>query len=100
MVNLQSSKHLPCTTSFQARRMKYKVNIVALAYKPNLYFITSECVFLKEKIKVSFIQQIKKIVYIRAILPIVSDRHDKPFCTKAIAIIDNFKKALGYTDNR
>ena len=29
-----------------------------------------------------------------------SDGHDKPFCTTAIAIIDNFKKALGDTDNR
>ena len=29
-----------------------------------------------------------------------SDGHDKPFCTKAITIIDNFKKALGDTDNR
>ena len=27
-----------------------------------------------------------------------SDRHDKPFCTKAITIIDNFKKAFGDTD--
>ena len=32
--------------------------------------------------------------------PIVGDGHDKPFCTKAITIIDNFKKALGGTDNR
>ena len=29
-----------------------------------------------------------------------SDGHDKPFCTKAITIIDNFKKVLGDTDNR
>ena len=29
-----------------------------------------------------------------------SDGHDKPFRTKAIMIIDNFKKALGDTDNR
>ena len=29
-----------------------------------------------------------------------SDGHDKPFCTKAITIIDNFKNALGDTDNR
>ena len=29
---------------------------------------------------------------------LVSDGHDKPFCTKAITIIDNFKKALGDTD--
>ena len=29
-----------------------------------------------------------------------SDGRDKPFCTKAITIIDNFKKALGDTDNR
>ena len=28
------------------------------------------------------------------------DGHDKPFCTKAITIIDNFKKAQGDTDNR
>ena len=27
-----------------------------------------------------------------------SDGHDKPFCTKAITIIDNFKNALGDTD--
>ena len=27
-----------------------------------------------------------------------SDGHDKLFCTKAITIIDNFKKALGDTD--
>ena len=27
-----------------------------------------------------------------------SDGHDKPFCTKAITIIDNFKKVLGDTD--
>ena len=27
-----------------------------------------------------------------------SDGHDKPFCTKAITIVDNFKKALGDTD--
>ena len=26
--------------------------------------------------------------------------HDKPFCTKAITIIDNVKTALGDTDNR
>ena len=30
----------------------------------------------------------------------ISDGHDKPFCTKAITIIDNLKKALGDTDNR
>ena len=29
-----------------------------------------------------------------------SDGHDKPFCSKAITIIDNFKNALGDTDNR
>ena len=29
---------------------------------------------------------------------VISDGHDKPFCTKAITIIDNFKKALGDTD--
>ena len=28
----------------------------------------------------------------------VSDGHDKPFCTTAITIIDNFKKALGDID--
>ena len=28
-----------------------------------------------------------------------SDGHDKPFCTKAITIIDYFKNALGDTDN-
>ena len=28
------------------------------------------------------------------------DGHDKPFCTTAITIIDNFKKALGDTDNQ
>ena len=28
------------------------------------------------------------------------DGHDKPFGTKAITIIDNFKKALDDTDNR
>ena len=27
-----------------------------------------------------------------------SDGHDKPFCTKAITIIDNFENALGDTD--
>ena len=27
-----------------------------------------------------------------------SNGHDKPFCTKAITIIDNFKNALGDTD--
>ena len=31
---------------------------------------------------------------------IVSDGHDKPFCTKAITIIVDFKKALGDTGNR
>ena len=31
---------------------------------------------------------------------VTSDGHDKPFCTEAITIIDNFKKALGDTDNR
>ena len=29
-----------------------------------------------------------------------SDGHDKPFCTKAITIVDNFKKTLSDTDNR
>ena len=29
-----------------------------------------------------------------------SDEHDKLLCTKAITIIDNFKKALDDTDNR
>ena len=29
-----------------------------------------------------------------------SDGHDKPFCAKAITIIDNFKNALADTDNR
>ena len=33
-------------------------------------------------------------------LRIVSDGHDKPFCTKAIMIVDYFKKALGDIDNR
>ena len=28
----------------------------------------------------------------------ISDGHHKPFCTKAITIIDNFKNALGDTD--
>ena len=29
-----------------------------------------------------------------------SDGHDKPLCTKAITIIDNFKNAQGDTNNR
>ena len=29
---------------------------------------------------------------------VASDGHDKPFCTKAMTIIDNFKNALGDTD--
>ena len=33
-------------------------------------------------------------------IPVPSDGHDKPFCTAAVTIIDNFKKALGDTDNR
>ena len=32
MVNLQSLKNLPRTTSFEARRMKWEVNIVAITY--------------------------------------------------------------------
>ena len=28
----------------------------------------------------------------------MSDGHDKPFCTKAITIIDSFKQAFGDTD--
>ena len=28
---------------------------------------------------------------------ILSDGHDKPFCTDAVMIIDNFKKTLGDT---
>ena len=35
-----------------------------------------------------------------SLLLIESDKHDNPFCTKAITIIDNFKKAQGDTDNR
>ena len=36
-----------------------------------------------------------------AAAPTASDRHDKPFCSKAITIIiDKFKKALVDTDNR
>ena len=31
---------------------------------------------------------------------VASDGHDKPFCTKAITVIDNIKKVLGDTDNR
>ena len=31
---------------------------------------------------------------------VFSDGHDKPFCTKAITMIDNFKNALGDADNR
>ena len=30
---------------------------------------------------------------------VVSDGHDKLFCTKMITIIDNIKNALGDTDN-
>ena len=33
-------------------------------------------------------------------MSVVSDGQDKLFCTKAITIIDNFKKALGDTDNQ
>ena len=29
---------------------------------------------------------------------VTSDGHDKPFCTKAITIVDNFIKALGDID--
>ena len=43
------------------------------------------------------INQMDKGVNLSAV---TSDGHDKPFCTKAITIIDNFKKALGDTDNR
>ena len=32
-------------------------------------------------------------------IAIGSDGHDKPFCTKAMTITDNFKKFLGDTDN-
>ena len=32
------------------------------------------------------------------IYPVGSDGHDKPFCTKAITIIDNLKKTLGNID--
>ena len=31
---------------------------------------------------------------------VASDGHDKPLCTNAITIIDNFKNALGDTDNQ
>ena len=31
---------------------------------------------------------------------VFSEGHDKPFCVKAITIIDKFKQALGNTDNR
>ena len=40
------------------------------------------------------------IFYDGSPITISSDEHDKPFCTKAITIIDNFKNALGDTDNR
>ena len=42
--------------------------------------------------------KVKKNCEVKVELPIGSDGHDKPFCTKAIKIIDIFKKALGDTD--
>ena len=35
-----------------------------------------------------------------ALLFTPSDGHDKPFCAKALTIIDNFKNALSDTDKR
>ena len=40
------------------------------------------------------------IVIVYTDTAIGSDGHDKPFCTTAITIIDDFKKALGDTDKR
>ena len=40
------------------------------------------------------------VAYSSSYPAVSSDGHDKPFCTKAITIIDNVKKALGDTDNQ
>ena len=37
-------------------------------------------------------------MFLSKLLPVRNDGHDKPFCTTAITIIDNFKNALGNTD--
>ena len=54
-------------------------------------FITLDLVKIRTRC-----QTMRKMLLIRVT---VSDGHDKPFCTKAITIIDNFKKVLGDTDN-
>ena len=48
----------------------------------------------------SYLQKWKLKLSVNKTVTVASDGHDKPFCSKAITIIDNFKKALGDTDNR
>ena len=49
---------------------------------------------LKFPLSIQFISLLVRL------FPAVSDGHDKPFYSKAITIIDDFKNALGDTDNR
>ena len=43
---------------------------------------------------------LQQAAVVHAVNAVLSDGLDKFFCTKAITIVDNFKKALGDTDNR
>ena len=69
-----------------------------------LIFLEKSLNWVKAKIvkNITNMHEQRKLLFRERTKPhsIVSrDGHDKPFCNKVMTMIDNFKKALGDTDN-
>ena len=56
------------------------------------------CIFVIDAAAVK--QLVSRSFLMYGVSAVASDGYDKPLCTKAITIIDNFKNVLGDTDNR
>ena len=81
------------------RSVNERVGLLRLHNSLDFWFLNSSKQFIPNALL--FSADIKLSVAITASLEgILSDGHDKPFCTKAITIINNFKKVLSDTDNR
>ena len=87
---------LPCIKTSAVRLYLFHVMLA-------LFLLFCRCKRVSRKKSTRFVFSLllkQRAVFLFCSRVVYSDGHDKPFRTKAITIIDNFKKALGDTDNR
>ena len=85
-VSLESSQsnvntdEIPGTSGQKRRKQKFRKN-------------TTKTIFLLDSLSLGM-----SLTLFHCAWCVARDEHDKPFCTKAITIIDNFKNSLGDID--